>query len=99
MMKANKKILGQIKRKYKFISGPLKSVKNSAYIKKTTDYAKYYKTNKVNESYVFYQTRDGKSMTDSPYAVFLYLLNNEKYKNLYHVWAMDNQQKCNDYSK
>lgn len=33
-MKANKKILGQIKRKYKFISGPLKSVKNSAYVKK-----------------------------------------------------------------
>lgn len=98
-MKANKKILGQIKRKYKFILGPLKSVKNSAYVKKTTDYAKYYKTNKVNESYVFYQTRDGKSMTDSPYAVFLYLLNNEKYKNLYHVWAMDSQQKCTNYSK
>ncbi|WP_208455770.1 CDP-glycerol glycerophosphotransferase family protein [Staphylococcus durrellii] len=89
----NNKVINQIKRKYKFVKEPLGSLKKSAYVKKITKYAKYYKTNKVNSNYVLYQSRDGQSMTDSPYAVFLHLLENATYKNLYHIWVVDTEDK------
>ena len=95
----NNKVINQVKRKYKFIKEPLDSMKKSAYVKKTTEYAKYYKTNKVISNIVLYQSRDGKSMTDSPYAVFLYLLKNKNYKNLFHIWVVDTDGKRAEFEK
>lgn len=39
-------------------------------------YAKYYKKNNVKEYQILYQVRDGKSITDSPYAIFKSLIDN-----------------------
>lgn len=93
MKQSTKKLLNQIKRKYNFISEPLIAKGRSPYIAKVTKYANYYKNNKVKSNYILYQSRDGKSMTDSPYAVFLHLLNSEKYKRYNHVWVVDSPQK------
>ncbi|MCD8795099.1 glycosyltransferase [Mammaliicoccus sciuri] len=93
-----KKIINQVNRKAKFIAEPIKAKSNSPYVKKTMKYADMYKSNKVHDNYILYQSRDGKSMTDSPYATFLYLLNNKKFSNLKHIWIVDSKSKKEEYS-
>lgn len=103
MKKINKFILNQAKRKIRFIYIPLKDRMKKTQIKKAAKYAYLYKKNKVNSNCILYQSRDGKSLTDNPYAVFLYLLNNENYKHMQHVWVVDSKQKKkyyeNEYSE
>lgn len=99
MKKVGKVLLNQMNRKYKFITEPLKAKARSPYVAKTTKYANYYKSNNVKSSHILYQSRDGKSMTDSPYAVFLYLLNSEKYKHYKHFWVVDSQPKKLEFEK
>lgn len=92
-------ILNQAKRKYKFIEQPVRSKLKSKYVAKTTKYANFYKKNEVKDYQVLYQARDGKSMTDSPYAVFKYLLQDKRYKKLEHIWVVDSQKKQKEYTK
>ncbi|ERS93446.1 glycosyltransferase [Staphylococcus simulans] len=99
MNKVSGFILNQAKRKYKFIEQPVKSKFKSKYVLKTTKYANFYKKNKVNDRQIVYQARDGKSMTDSPYAVFKYLLRDKKYKKLEHIWVVDSEKKRKAYTK
>ncbi|CAL29086.1 glycosyltransferase [Staphylococcus carnosus] len=99
MNKIGKVLLNQASRKYKFISQPIKGLFKSSYVAKTTRYAKYYKHNKIKDNYIVYQSRDGKSMTDSPYAVFLYLLSNKNYKHLKHIWVADTKKKKEEFEK
>lgn len=99
MAEVKNTILNQMKRKTKFIFEPIKAKLRSSYVAKTTQYANYYKSQKVNDNYILYQSRDGKSMTDSPFAVFLHLLNNEKYTNLTHIWVVDSKDKAKESSK
>ena len=77
MNKVGKVFLNQASRKYKFFAQPIKAMFKSPYVAKITRYLKYYKHNKVKDNYILYQSRDGKSMTYSPYAVFLYLLSHK----------------------
>ncbi|MBU6114987.1 CDP-glycerol glycerophosphotransferase family protein [Mammaliicoccus lentus] len=98
MVKVKSKILNQINRKAKFIVGPIQENWKSPYVRKITRYAYYYKHQRVNENYILYQSRDGKSMTDSPFAIFLYLLNNKKYTNLTHVWVVNSKEKIKEFS-
>lgn len=99
MNKVSGFILNQAKRKYKFIEQPVKSKFKSKYVLKTTKYANFYKKNKVNDRQIVYQARDGKSMTDSPYAIFKYLLRDKKYKKLEHIWVVDSEKKRKAYTK
>ena len=45
-------------------------------------YAKYYDRLKVKNNLILYQVRDGKSITDSPYAIFKSLLNNKNIESI-----------------
>ncbi|MCS4487112.1 glycosyltransferase [Staphylococcus americanisciuri] len=92
MNKITKILLNQIKRKYKFASDPLRARLRSEHVDKVTKYASYYKKNAVVSTHIVYQSRDGKSMTDSPYAVFLYLLKHEQYQGFTHFWVVDSEQ-------
>ena len=93
-MNSLKQILkNQVKRKYKFISDPLKAKLKSNLVSKVSKYAFYYKHFDTNNSLILYESRDGKSMTDSPYAVFLKLLSSHEHKDLTHVWVADSKQK------
>lgn len=75
-------------RRIKFLLNPIKDYLFIKDINIRTKYARYYKNLKLKDNYVLYETRDGKSMTDNPYAIFKYLLNNEKFSNLIHVWSL-----------
>lgn len=55
----------------------------------STRFADAYENNSIINNIIFYECRDGKSMTDSPYAVFKYLISNEEYKDYYHIWSIN----------
>ncbi|PNZ30332.1 teichoic acid biosynthesis protein [Staphylococcus rostri] len=97
--KVTKVLLNQIKRKYKFASEPLRARLRSEHVNKVTKYAEYYKKNKVVPTHIVYQSRDGQSMTDSPYAVFLQLLKNEQYNGFTHFWVVDTEQKKDTFER
>lgn len=84
------KFVVQLDRKLKFLMGPLTTYYGLSNIGITGKFAKYYESESINKNRVFYETRAGKSLSDSPYAVFKYLLKNKKYDNLEHVWSVDN---------
>lgn len=93
MKKVKNFVLNHIKRKFKFIYTPLRDRLKKSQIKKAARYAHLYKKNKVQSNYVLYQSRDGKSLTDSPYAVFIYMINNKNYKHMEHIWVVDSEKK------
>lgn len=51
-------------------------------------YSNYYENYKIEDNYILYETRDGKSMTCNPYAIFKYLLESPDYKNYIHIWSI-----------
>lgn len=83
----NKKIL---KRKFKFVAEPVVSYVKKDNIRRSMNYTKYYNSLKVEEDTIFYESRDGKSISDSPFAIFQALLTNDKYKHFKHIWSVSN---------
>ncbi|PTK60232.1 teichoic acid biosynthesis protein [Staphylococcus nepalensis] len=97
--KAKKFVLNQGKRKLKFVLEPLKLQLRSKYTKNIMHYANLYKTIEVNENHILYQVRDGQSMTDSPYAIFKYLMEHQAYQKYIHIWVVASQKMQKAYSK
>ncbi len=60
-----------------------------SYHKKTIDqYTKYYLSEAVEKNTILYESRDGKSLTDSPFAVFEHLLETDIDLKYTHVWVI-----------
>lgn len=59
-------------------------------------YVELYDRIAVDNQMVFYESRDGKAFTDSPYAFFVYLMKQPEYKNLKHIWVYDNERDLPD---
>ncbi len=51
-------------------------------------YAKFYDTLPIIDHSILYEVRDGQSMTDSPFAVFKYILEHDKSKTYQHIWSI-----------
>ena len=47
-------------------------------------YAKFYDVKPINNNMILYETRDGKSIVDSPYAIFLYLAKTPEFNHFQH---------------
>lgn len=54
-------------------------------------YAKLYEKKLINQNMILYETRDGKSIVDSPYAIFLYLCKTSEFTHFQHVWVIDKE--------
>ncbi|EGQ4448497.1 glycosyltransferase [Staphylococcus pseudintermedius] len=90
MKKSIKTILSnQLSRKYKFIAAPILKRAKSKYQKKVNQYAQLYHSTSIKPHQILYQVRDGKSITDSPYAIFLGLNAHETFSNYQHIWVVD----------
>lgn len=90
MKKSIKTILSnQLSRKYKFIASPILKRAKSKYQKKVNQYAQLYHLTSIKPHQILYQVRDGKSITDSPYAIFLGLNAHETFSNYQHIWVVD----------
>lgn len=99
LSKLTKVFNNQLSRKSKFIYEPHKIKLRSKYTRNVMLYSKLYKKVEVSENHIIYQVRDGQSMTDSPYHIFKYLLNNSEYKSYVHIWVVDSNNRKQDYAK
>ena len=53
------------------------------------DYVHFYEDCKVDPNTILYESYWGRGMVDNPFAIFQFLLENDKYSNLKHVWVID----------
>ncbi|WP_286229700.1 CDP-glycerol glycerophosphotransferase family protein [Neobacillus mesonae] len=77
-----------IKRKIRFIIEPIYNFFRKAAHRRNFQYRWYYEKLNVNDRTILYESRDGKSITDSPFAIFKYLLQNPEYKDFKHIWSV-----------
>lgn len=83
-LKNPKKVM---KRKIHFIVAPLlNGLKRNHRISRS--YARYYDQSRITENAILYESRDGHSITDSPYAIFKYLLKHDHEKKYTHIWSI-----------
>ncbi len=76
-----------IKRRLRFIFGPLvNGLKQSHRMRRL--YAKYYDRTNIKKNVILYESRDGHSITDSPYAIFKYLLGHDPKQKYTHIWSI-----------
>ncbi|WP_270279771.1 CDP-glycerol glycerophosphotransferase family protein [Vagococcus bubulae] len=57
--------------------------------KKSQYYGANYDSTVVDDHMIVYESRDGKSIVDSPYAIFLALANDKRFSNYKHVWVIN----------
>lgn len=86
------KLVVHADRKLNFLMKPMKSYYGINNISLIMDYAKYYEKLEVKDNRILYQSRDGKSMSDSPYAIFKYLISNPEYEDFTHIWACQSNE-------
>jgi len=72
-----------------------KNMKNVNFFRQV-EYKKAFKKYKVKDNVILYESFHGKGMTDNPFAIFKYLLNNPDFKNMKHVWVL-NTYENNEY--
>ncbi|MBS4173527.1 glycosyltransferase [Bacillus sp. FJAT-49736] len=75
-------------RKVKFVFSPIKKYAFDGGFRRRVLYTKYLEKKPLKEKTILYESYHGQSMTGNPYAVFKYLINNEKYKDYVHVWVV-----------
>ncbi|MFF2287831.1 CDP-glycerol glycerophosphotransferase family protein [Peribacillus butanolivorans] len=81
----NKKV---IKRKVNFLKQPIANFLLKENHQRVNRYAKYYEKLNVQKNTILYESRDGNSITDSPYAMFKYMIENQDFKDFIHIWSI-----------
>jgi CDP-glycerol glycerophosphotransferase len=84
-----KQLIRKGKTLIKLVVEPFRKMTKDPHFQRAILYTKYYKKLKVKEKTILYETFHGKSMTDSPYAIFKKLVNHPKYRGFQHVWVLN----------
>lgn len=63
-------------------------VMNSEKRRLSSYYAANYESTKLDEHAILYETRNGRSITCSPYAIFKYLITHPEYAHFKHYWVV-----------
>lgn len=82
----NKKVL---KRRVKYILDPIYHYIRRKDHRRNYQYTKHYEKSTVKDHTILYESRDGKSLTDNPYAIFKYLVDHPEYKEYQHIWSVN----------
>lgn len=77
-----------LKRRVKFIINPIYHFFAKANYRVNYQYTQYYERCPVIDKTILYESRDGKSLTDSPFAIFKYLLHTPEFKDYQHIWSV-----------
>ncbi|EAK0440353.1 CDP-glycerol glycerophosphotransferase family protein [Campylobacter lari] len=59
-------------------------------LKRRVFYTECYENLKIIDNVILYESFHGKSMSCNPYAIFLYLLKQDNFKDYTHVWVVNN---------
>ncbi|KWW17574.1 CDP-glycerol--glycerophosphate glycerophosphotransferase [Peribacillus simplex] len=81
----NKKVW---KRKADFLIQPVTNFFLRENHKRVIRYANYYEQLPVKKNTILYESRDGNSITDSPYAMFAFMIANQDFKDYRHIWSI-----------
>ncbi|MCR2821436.1 CDP-glycerol glycerophosphotransferase family protein [Lederbergia panacisoli] len=81
----NRKVL---KRRFKFVMDPITNYVFYESHRRVQQYAKFYQRCRVKKKTILYESRDGNSMTDSPYAMFKYMVGNPEFSEYIHIWSV-----------
>lgn len=87
-----KRIKKIAKRRINFFINPISNYFKIKDVNLRTKYSRLYKKLSINDDFVLYESRDGKSMTGNPYAIFKHLLKCEKGKHLIHIWSISDKK-------
>ena len=79
--------MGIVNQGMRFV-GPAILPKVSHHRNLVDSYTKFFINERVEEKTVLYESRDGQSMTDSPLAIFEYLLQMDKDMAYTHIWSI-----------
>lgn len=78
-----------MKKRIKFMIGPIYNYVRKANHRRVYQYRGYYEKLNVMDDTIFYESRDGKSLSDSPYAIFKFLVHHPEYKHFKHIWSIN----------
>jgi len=78
----------RLKRRKDFIVQPIKNFATKENHKRVNHYAAFYENLPINKKTILYESRDGNSMTDSPYAMFRYMVEHPDFKDYIHIWSI-----------
>lgn len=81
-------ILSPVKR----LAQPFVKTKLSPTGKRVETYTRFYINESVQQDTILYESRDGKSLTDSPFAIFNYLLKQDIDKKYTHIWSIQSSE-------
>nr|WP_254449996.1 CDP-glycerol glycerophosphotransferase family protein [Campylobacter lari] len=59
-------------------------------LKRRVFYTECYENLKIIDNVILYESFHGKSMSCNPYAIFLYLLKQDEFKDYVHIWVVNN---------
>lgn len=76
----------------KRIAQPFVKTKLSPTGKRVETYTRFYINESVEKNTILYESRDGKSLTDSPFAIFYYLLQKDRDKVYTHIWSIQSSE-------
>lgn len=86
--------MGIVNQGMRFV-GPAVLPKVSHHRNLVDTYTKFFINERVEQKTVLYESRDGQSMTDSPLAIFEYLLQTDKDMNYTHIWSITQNEELN----
>lgn len=90
------KIIKIAKRKINFVRQPLQNTLFKPEYRRNQEYRNFYENTPIEENTILYESRDGKSITDNPYAIFKFLLNNSEYSQLKHIWSVQSTEELKE---
>lgn len=64
--------------------------------KRRADYVEYHEHLPLSKHMILYESLTGNAMGGNPYAIFLYLLNSNQYKDYIHIWSLNSPEKIRE---
>ncbi|HAM80019.1 CDP-glycerol glycerophosphotransferase family protein [Ornithinibacillus bavariensis] len=72
----------------RFLLNPLLNHLKQRNIRLRSIYTKTWEEFPINDHIIFYEAYHGRNITGNPYAIFSYLIDDSRFKNFQHIWAV-----------
>ena len=75
------------KRRYNFVTQPVKRYLKNNQVNMNDRYARYYEDLSIIDNTILFEVRDGQSFTDSPYAMYRQMVNDARFSEFKFYWV------------
>lgn len=76
-----------MKRRYNFVTRPVKRYFTNKQVNMNDRYARYYDDLEIVPNTILFEVRDGQSFTDSPYAMYRQMVNDDRFSDYTFYWV------------